>query len=428
MEKKDVLIFDHEEDTKQIIREALNKDIYRLFTASDELEATSLLKRRNPHFIIFNLHLLNSSGFELLKKIKAQFLDVPIIAIGKRSYDGLPETAKQLGVFACLSKPLVPEIVKDTLNDVMQTLENENQSSQEECYRTIVGESAKIKQVLSLVQRVAPSSSTVLINGESGTGKELVARAIHSFSPRAKKPFITVNCAALPEGLLESELFGVRQGAFTGATTNRDGKWQLAEGGTLVLDEISELPLHLQAKLLRVIQEKEVTPLGGTTPKKVNVRLIAITNQNLLDKVKEGKFRKDLFYRLNVIPIEVPSLNDRREDIPLLVQHFLDRYSVENRKGTLKMADDALSSLMAYSWPGNIRELENAIEKAVVLSEGKEIHIKSLFTLQPSQAKKEMKYVQVTAEVPHGTARNEIESSAEAFTEAWSRLGFCQVN
>lgn len=241
------------------------------------------------------------------------------------------------------------------------------------CRYEIVGESAKLRDLLELIERVAPTSSTVLIQGESGTGKELVARALHSNSPRAGGPLVAINCAAITETLLESELFGHEKGAFTGAVSRKKGKIEMAEGGTLFLDEISELAAGMQAKLLRALQEREFDPVGGTRSVKVNVRVIAATNRNLAEEVQAGRFRSDLFYRLNVVNLTTPSLRERREDIPLLAKNFIAKVSEKYHASPKMLSAEALTLLMQYDWPGNVRELENAVERAVVLGASEEI-------------------------------------------------------
>ena len=246
------------------------------------------------------------------------------------------------------------------------------------CRYEIVGESAKLRDLLELIERVAPTSSTVLIQGESGTGKELVARALHSNSPRADGPLVAINCAAITETLLESELFGHEKGAFTGAVSRKKGKIEMAEGGTLFLDEISELAAGMQAKLLRALQEREVDSVGGTRSIKVDVRVIAATNRNLAEDVQAGRFRSDLFYRLNVVSLTTPSLRERREDIPLLAQNFIAKVSEKYHVPPKPLAAEALTLLLQYDWPGNVRELENAIERAVVLGVSDEIAAEDL--------------------------------------------------
>jgi transcriptional regulator with PAS, ATPase and Fis domain len=244
----------------------------------------------------------------------------------------------------------------------------------------IVGTSSKVRELLELVRRVAPTSSTVLIQGESGTGKELVARALHRNSPRCERPLVAINCAAITESLLESELFGHEKGAFTGAVCRKKGKIEMAEGGTLFLDEISELAGGMQAKLLRALQEREFDPVGGTRPVKVNVRVVAATNRNLAEEVQAGRFRSDLFYRLNVVTLTTPTLRERREDIPLLAESFVAKVSEKYRVPRKTLSAETLARLMGYDWPGNVRELENAIERAVVLGTAAEIRSEDLPT------------------------------------------------
>jgi transcriptional regulator with PAS, ATPase and Fis domain len=246
------------------------------------------------------------------------------------------------------------------------------------CKHEIVGTSSKVRELLEMVQRVAPTSSTVLIQGESGTGKELVARALHRCSPRSERPLVAINCAAITESLLESELFGHEKGAFTGAVCRKKGKIEMAEGGTLFLDEISELAAGMQAKLLRALQEREFDPVGGTRSVKVNVRVVAATNRNLAEEVQAGRFRSDLFYRLNVVTLTTPTLRERREDIPLLAESFIAKVSERYRVPRKTLSTEVLALLVSYDWPGNVRELENAIERAVVLGTTGEIRSEDL--------------------------------------------------
>jgi DNA-binding NtrC family response regulator len=243
----------------------------------------------------------------------------------------------------------------------------------------IIGNSPKMNKVFEVVEMVAPTKTTILIQGPSGTGKELIARAIHLCSPRRDKPFIKTNCAAIPDGLMESELFGHEKGAFTGAIRRTKGRFELADGGTLFLDEISEIKQNLQAKLLRVLQEKEFEKVGNPEPVQVDVRIIVTTNRDLLEEVRKGNFREDLFYRLNVVPINLPPLKERKEDIPLLVDYFVAKYCIENDRTIKNIDEEALKLLMQYDWPGNVRELENTIERAVVISKEQTIHTKHLY-------------------------------------------------
>ena len=318
-----------------------------------------------------------------IKGKKIAFIAVPIKMGGKvvgvlsadRNVSGkesLDDYTRFLNMVATLiansfSLEMKVEEEKQTLEKEKIALETELKRIYEDLHvEGIVGRSRGILEVLDLIHRVAPTNATVLLRGESGVGKELFARAIHFLSPRSNKPFVAVNCGAIPETLLEAELFGYEKGAFTGAYTSKKGKFEIANGGTLFLDEVAELPLHLQVKLLRVLQEKEVERLGGTKPIKVDVRIIAATNRDLEKMVKEGKFREDLYYRLNVVPVFIPPLRERKEDIPPLVQHFLERFSKDYNK-QVSISPEVLDALIDYHWPGNVRELQNVIERMVIL-------------------------------------------------------------
>ncbi|NMC44129.1 MAG: sigma-54-dependent Fis family transcriptional regulator, partial [candidate division Zixibacteria bacterium] len=284
--------------------------------------------------------------------------------------------AMKLGAFDYLVKPFSPDEIELVINRAHDyvALRSENRRLRAEVnekYKTLVGACKQMTAIFQLIKDVAPSRSTVLISGESGTGKELIARAIHYHSERVEGPFIKLNCAALPEGLMESELFGHEKGAFTGAIRQTRGRFEMADGGTLLLDEISEIPLTLQGKLLRVLQEREFERVGSGTPMQVDVRIIATTNRNLKKEIAEGRFREDLFFRLNVIPIEVPPLRERPDDLPLLVDHFMKKYCAETGKVINGVDDAAMRLFKAYHWPGNVRELENFIERAVVISRNK---------------------------------------------------------
>jgi Nif-specific regulatory protein len=296
------------------------------------------------------------------------------------------------GAYDYLTKPFSVDELDVVLEKALEhrKLVDENKYLREEIgsrfnHGTIVGAGARMKQVYGLVAKVAPSDASVFIQGESGTGKELVARAIHYNSPRAQGPFIKVNCAALSSTLLESELFGHEKGAFTNAICRKLGRFELADKGTLLLDEVSEIEPGLQAKLLRVLQEREFDRVGGTGPIKTDVRIIATTNRKISEEIRGGRFREDLYYRLNVVPVFLPPLRERREDIPELVAHFIGKYNAKNGKKTLKADDAAMKTLLAYDWPGNVRELENCIERAVVLSSG-ELLLREHFLFEPRTA------------------------------------------
>ena len=312
-------------------------------------------------------------GIELLRIVKKNYPSTQVIMI--TAFGTIPSAVKAMkeGAFHYLTKPLNLEELKEVLKSALKVkkLEEENILLRQEILGEgeIIGKSKAIKEVMELVRKVAPEDTTVLLQGETGTGKELVARAIHKLSPRKNGPYVVVNCAAIPENLLESELFGHRKGAFTGALKDKKGRIEIADGGTLFLDEIGSLSPSLQAKLLRFLETKEIQPLGSEETLRVNVRVIAATNQDLRKKVEEGNFREDLFYRLNVFPIYIPPLRERKEDIPLLANYFLKIYSKKMNKKIEKIEDGAMELLLKYSWPGNVRELENVIERCVVLAD-----------------------------------------------------------
>jgi DNA-binding NtrC family response regulator len=315
-----------------------------------------------------------------LDKIKQEWPEIEVVFV--TAYGSIPTAIEAIkrGAYTYLLRPFEPEEVTVIVKKIFEIIDIRSQNSllREELDRALrydrfIGGSQAIQKIYKMVENVAKTSSTALITGDSGTGKELIARAIHSKSPRAKGPFIKVSCAALPETLLESELFGHEKGSFTGAIAQRKGRFELADKGTLFLDEIGEIPLSVQVKLLRVIQEREFERLGGTKTIKTDTRIISATNKNLKAEVERGAFREDLYYRLNVITIEAPPLRDRIQDIPLLAYHFLERYTLEMNKPMAAFTDEAMACLTAYDWPGNVRELQNVIERAVALAQGSEV-------------------------------------------------------
>jgi two-component system NtrC family response regulator len=321
------------------------------------------------------------SGIEVLRKVQEQAPGLPVIVItAYGTIESAVEAMKQ-GAFDYVTKPFNREELRLTLERALKLrrLETENTRLREEVvekyrFEGIIGTSDKLQAVLDMAGRVAGSDASVLITGESGTGKELIARAIHYTGSRATGPFVALNCAAIPENLIESELFGHVKGAFTGAVKDKEGKFELADGGTIFLDEIGELRIDLQAKILRALQERTIDRVGGAKPAQVNVRVLAATNRDLEREVKAGNFREDLYYRLSVITLQVPPLRERRDDIPLLAEHFLRKYN----RDAVSLAPDALAALSAYGWPGNVRELENAIERASVLRRGATITVSDL--------------------------------------------------
>ena len=366
-------------DDDQAVREALGRTLEKLgfdvVVAADGQEGLERLREGGVHILLADLKMPKLSGQELLKAAKAIAPDVEVIVItGHGTVEDAVEAMKG-GAYDFITKPFKRVQLEKTIKKAAekQALVLQNRALQRRLDALqeagkIIGSSPAMLRTLDLVNQVAPSTATVLIQGESGTGKELIANAIHHGSARRDRPFIKVNCAALPETLLESEVFGYERGAFTGAVARKEGRFELADGGTLFMDEIGDLSPATQAKLLRVLQEGEFERLGGTRTLKVDVRLVAATNADLTALVREKRFREDLFYRLNVITIQIPPLRERREDIPLLAQHFLRRFAAKNAKAISGFTEEALDLLQTYAWPGNVRELENVVERAVVLS------------------------------------------------------------
>jgi len=378
-----ILVADDEAAIRESLSEWLSDVGHDVLTAEDGPQALGIIEKEKPSIVIADLVMPGMDGIELLKKAKEISPGIEVIII--TAYGSIPTaiTAMKEGAYDYIEKPFCPEKAELLINRLVehQQLLEENISLHrklEEQYRfeNIIAKSPKMRRVIEIIKVVAMSNATVLITGESGTGKELVARAIHSQSYRKDKPFVAVSCAALPESLLESELFGHEKGAFTGAYAQRRGKFEAADRGTLFLDEIGEMSANIQVHLLRVLEEKELTRVGGNELIKVDVRVISATNKDIKKAVADGQFREDLYYRLNVVTVELPPLRERKEDIPLLAQHFLKKFAVENKKEVVAFSPEAVDLLMKYEWPGNVRELENAIERAVILS--KDSYIKAV--------------------------------------------------
>jgi two-component system response regulator HydG len=378
-----VLVVDDEPSNLESIAKIFQKDGLRALTAPSARAALELLRTHKVDVVLTDLMMPAVSGLELLRAAKQLAPDVEVVMM--TAY-GTVETAVQAmreGAYDFVEKPLKRLTIVKTVRKAAErrSLALENRQLRQELRalttREIVGSSPALRRVLDVATQAAPSSATVLVLGESGTGKELLARCIHQRSTRAAAPFVAVNCSAIPESILEAELFGHEKGAFTGALTRRDGRFAKAERGTLFLDEIGELSPAVQVKLLRVLQEGEYEPLGGDT-QRADVRIVAATNKDLRAEIAAGRFREDLFYRLNVIAITSPPLRSRREDVPLLVDHFLGVYCEKNRRARLGVAREVLAKLSDYSWPGNVRELENVIERAVVLCRGERLTLDDL--------------------------------------------------
>ncbi|MFO7996818.1 MAG: sigma-54 dependent transcriptional regulator, partial [Dehalococcoidia bacterium] len=375
MRRVKILVVDDEPIVRESLSDWLQDAGYQVFTAEDGYKALEVIDREKPGIMIADLVMPGMDGIELMKRAKERQPRIEVIII--TAYASIPTaiTAMKEGAYDYIEKPFCPERAQSVVEKLSQYRElvEENISLRqklEDHYRfeNIIAKSSKMQRLIELIKVVGRSNATVLITGESGTGKELVARAIHSQSHRHNKPFVAVSCAALPESLLESELFGHEKGSFTGAYTQKKGKFEFANGGTLFLDEIGEMSANIQVHLLRVLEEKEFTRVGGNEPIRVDVRVISATNKDLRRAIEKQEFREDLYYRLNVVNIELPPLRERREDIPLLAEHFLHKFASENRKEVAGFAPDAMEFLLDYDWPGNVRELENAIERAVILA------------------------------------------------------------
>jgi len=386
IDQANILVIDDEETIRDSCSQVLKKEGYSVKTAEDGLEGLKLLKKEFFHAVLLDLRLPGLDGMEVLSRIKEENPKTPVIIItGYASIDSAVEAMKR-GAADYLAKPFSPEqlriITRKALDNRKILLENiylREELEKKVEFDMVIGKSKPMEKILDIVGRISSSDSTVLITGESGTGKEILAREIHNHSPRRDAPFVVVDCGALVETLFESELFGHVKGSFTGAHETKHGRFEVANGGTIFLDEISNISLNIQAKLLRVIQEREITRVGSTKPIKVDVRILAATNENLADLVMKEKFREDLFYRLSVVPINLPPLRERREDIPSFIDHFIKKYSKKVRKDIKSVSPAVKKALMEYDWPGNIRELENTIERAVVLTKGDRIELEDLF-------------------------------------------------
>ncbi|MBN2011717.1 sigma-54-dependent Fis family transcriptional regulator [candidate division KSB1 bacterium] len=373
--KKRILVVDDEPMIKNLLYEVLQRNDYEVEIAESGTVALKKFRASEFDLVISDIHIPDVNGMDVLKTIKEINKDVGVILITAFGTIESAVEAMKLGAYDYITKPFSMNALLMLVNkyfDYKKLVDENyylrNELNKAHSFDNIIGKSDKMLKVFETVDAVADSKATILIQGPSGTGKELVARAIHQMSSRRNTPFIKTNCAALPESLAESELFGHEKGAFTGAIKETKGRFERADGGTILLDEISEMGLALQAKLLRVIQEKEFQKVGSSRNVYVDVRIIATTNRNLLEAVEHGLFREDLYYRLNVVPIILPPLKSRKEDVPLLAEHFILKYANENRKNVKGFDDDVMELFMQYDWPGNVRELENMVERAVVIS------------------------------------------------------------
>ena len=414
-----ILVIDDEESMRDSCRQALSRDGHRVEVAGDGLKALAELEKASFDLVILDLKMPGLSGMEVLKRIKEDDPEAIVIVItGYATIESAVEAMKR-GAYDFIPKPFTPDGLRMIVG---RALEKRELALENVLLRTelklgtgaevLVGQSKSMKKVEDLVLKVSPTDSTVLICGESGTGKELVARAIHRQSSRKDKPFVVVDCGSLVENLFESELFGHIKGSFTGATATKYGRFELANGGTLFFDEIGNISMNIQTKLLRVLQEREIAKVGSSQVIKVDVRIIAATNKDLQKGVKQGVFREDLFYRLSVVPITLPPLRERSDDISLLANHFLKKYNRKRKKNIRAISNKGMQALVKYDWPGNVRELENAIERAVVLAENHVIGPSDLF------------YYGLAAETPpnsdSGEARRLIDIEREHIASALS--------
>jgi two-component system NtrC family response regulator len=380
-----ILVLDDERNYLLILETLLGEAGYKVTALNDPEMALAYLEESEVDVVVTDMKMPKLSGRDILEHVKRDYPHIPVLIM--TAYGSIESAVEimRMGAFDYITKPFSNDELLLSVSNAVQLANARQQyrilqESLEDRYglHQIIGKSKAIKSVLEMVDKAAPSRSTVLITGESGTGKELVARAIHFASPRKEGPFVSVNCMALNPGVLESELFGHEKGSFTGAVARRRGRFELADGGTLFLDEIGELSHDLQVKLLRVLQERKFERVGGGGEIEVDIRVVAATNADLSKAVEEGEFREDLYYRLNVVQIHMPSLSERREDIPLLSMHFLQQYAAENDKNISVFSPEAMDYLTGYDWPGNVRQLQNVIERCVVLASGETIGVEDL--------------------------------------------------
>jgi DNA-binding NtrC family response regulator len=377
MKHERILIVDDEEQMRDLLVKVLEKNGYQVAVSGDGAQALAFLEKEPVDLVVTDVRMPGMSGMEALRAIKE--LNPEIVVIIMTAFGSIDQAVQAVkeGAYDYISKPFKIEEMLLTIDKALEErrLRHEVTALRQELhtryhFENLIGKSRAMQEVFKLIEQVAASRSTVMVYGKSGTGKELVAKAVHYNSQRTTKPFVAVNCAAIPAELLESELFGHEKGAFTGAIATKVGKFELATGGTLFLDEVGSMRLDLQAKILRALQEREIERVGGTRTIKIDVRVLAATNRDLKRAVEEGAFREDLYYRLNVVPITLPDLKDRQEDIPLLANHFMRKFAPESNPHIREISKEAMAILLSYPWPGNVRELENVIERAVTLGRG----------------------------------------------------------
>ncbi len=383
--KAKILVVDDEESIREFLEIMLRKEGYEITLAEDGQKAKDMLQKKSFDMIISDLQMPNMTGIELLKYVRQDFPEIIFMMITAFGTTETAVEAMKMGAYDYLTKPFKIDEVRINISNALRSknLEFENRSLKKELgkefsFQNIIGNSPAMHHVFDLIKRVSQAPTNILVTGESGTGKEVIAKAIHYNGPLKDRPFVTINCGAIPENLMESEMFGHKKGSFTGAIADKPGLFEVADGGTLFLDEVGELPLSIQVKLLRSLQERVIRRVGATEDTKVDVRIIAATNRNLEDMVQKSTFRQDLYYRLNVIHIKTPSLRERKEDIPLLAHHFLKKYNDKLNKNIGSISTEAMENLKKYDYPGNVRELENMIERTVALEGGATVLPESL--------------------------------------------------
>lgn len=444
--KPTILIVEDEEKTRRILKINLQEN-YQVLQAQNGLEALSFLQHEPVHLVLTDLRMPTMSGLELLQKMQELNLHIPVIIVTAYGTVENAVEAMKKGAYDYILKPIKIDELEMAIEKSLNygTLLNENfflkeQLKQYEGFRDIITIDPDMRKLMDLVKQVAPTRATVLIEGESGTGKELFARAIHYLSPRAENPFVEINCGAIPHELLESELFGHEKGAFTGAVALKKGKFEMANRGSLFLDEIGELPKELQVKLLRALEEQRFTRVGGVQPIQTDIRFIAATNRNLRDEIKAGTFREDLYYRLKVVYIRIPPLRERPEDIPLLIQHFLKKHEKTIGKQITRVTPEALEILQNYEWFGNVRELENVIMQAMIFASGDAItpdvlpreivHSVEIIsnwipqTKEELQKEKRLRYHEIDSELEYAFLKNILKKTRGNVSESARQTGY----
>ncbi len=424
--KARILVVDDARDTLEVLQRNLTSQDYQVFTCQSVSEALEVLKDTEMDLVVTDLKMPGASGLDLVRHVRENLKNTEVMMItGYATIEGAVEAVK-IGADEYLAKPFTDEELFSAIERSLDKLYTRRTAQTTKTPRVmygIIGESAKMQKVYDAIEKCSKTRATVLITGESGTGKELVARAIHYTSDRASAPFLPVNCGAIPQELLESELFGYVKGAFSGASSTRAGFFQTADGGTILLDEISETSLATQVKLLRVLQDKEIFMVGSRRPQRVDVRIIAATNKDLMGLIKQGLFRDDLFYRLNVITVELPPLRDRADDILLLINNFASKFATSLGKKIPTFSDDALRVIKNYHWPGNVRELENVIQRLVVMTEGDIIEVSDLPSLMRFSSLRGHGLNRTLAEVEAEYIRNVLSSVEGNKTQAAEILG-----